>query len=72
LLQLGAQRIAACGVRPPCGGTTESQPSQVVTHRGVDEFGGAAQLVGDPMHRAGVDPGAVKSVVSYSAIESHA
>jgi hypothetical protein len=44
----------------------------VVTHRGVDEFGGAAQLVGNPMHRPDVDPGAVKSVVSYSTIESHA
>jgi hypothetical protein len=44
----------------------------VVTHRGVDEFGGATQLVGDPIHGSDVDPGAVKSVVSYSTIESHA
>ena len=67
-----ATRIAARGVRPPCDGTSESQPSQVLTHRGVDECGGAAQLVGDPVHRPDVDPGAGKSAVSYSSIESHA
>jgi hypothetical protein len=44
----------------------------VIAERAVDELGGTAQLVGDPMHRRDVDPGAGKSGVSYLTIESHA
>jgi hypothetical protein len=57
-------------VRSAGTGPAESQPRHVVAHSAVDEFGGSAQLVGDPMHRCDVDPSAAKS--TYSTIESHA
>jgi hypothetical protein len=44
----------------------------VITDGAVDQFGGSPQLVSNPMDCRDVDPGAVKSCVLYSTLESHA
>ena len=56
-------------MRPAGAGAAESQLRQVICHGAVEEFGGGAQLVGDPVHRRDVDLGAGET---GSAIESHA
>jgi hypothetical protein len=72
VLQLGPQRVAARGVCPSSRRSAKSQRRQVIADGAVDQFGGGPQLVSNPMDCCDVDPGAVKSGVSYSTLESHA